>query len=327
MVKRNAKRAAKPRARAIIPRAPVATLDKPAADLARLLADPCGAPVVTGISPGTNGSFVLRLEADSILFSGGTDTSGIFYWVPGAFRAFSAPATADSVGITLTPNTGLVPGTPFLTGYSTARCVAACAQIMYPGSEVSRAGVVSMGVIPAGVLTDVIPAASGGTTGLIQPAQVRAASQIVTRTPDQNLEVRWRPGQGDSEDIDLVNLGVNPGIFPVSTRGKNAIVITAGGLPVATGIRVRTVAVYEVTPKGNQGLVASVETSRSANTITQVIQALDRTKEDWWHGPVGAGIRSLGSMAFNYAATAMMGPAGGATAAIGQRASRLLIKY
>lgn len=282
-------------------------LDKPAADLARLLADPCGAPVVHTISPGTNGAFILRLEADNIIFSGPTETAGIFYWVPGAFRAFGGSSTGDNVATTLIAQQGFVPGNAFLANYSTARCVAACAQVMFPGTELQRSGVVSMGVIPAGVLTDVIPIALGGTAGNIQAAQVRAASQIVSRTPDITQEVRWRPGQGDSEDVDLVGLSQNPAQFPTVARGKNAIVITAAGLPVAVGIRIRCVAVYEVTPKGSQGLVASVETTRSTNNMTQVLQVLDRVKEDWWHGPVGVGVRGMASMAAN----SLFGPMGG----------------
>lgn len=283
-------------------------LDKPAADLARLLADPCGAPVVHTISPGTNGAFILRLEADNIIFSGATETAGIFYWVPGAFRAFGGSSTGDAVAATLIAQTSFIPGFNFLSNYSTARCVAACAQVMFPGTELQRSGVVSMGVIPAGVLTDVIPATFGGTAGNTTVANVRAASQIVARTPDMTQEVRWRPGQGDSEDVDLVALNQTPNNFPVVARGKNALVITASGLPVNVGIRIRCVAVYEVTPKSSQGLVASVETTRSSNNMTEVLQTLDRVKEDWWHGPVGAGVRSMASIAANYA----FGPMGGA---------------
>lgn len=314
-----------PRRRNAIPRAgPV--LDKPAADLARLLADPCGAPVVHSISPGSGGSFVVRVEADAIIFSGAAQTAGVFYWSPGGIRAFANAAADDVTPFTLNQITNLVPGDGFLASYSSAKCVAACAQIMFPGTELQRSGVVGMGVVPVATLTNVTPVAYGGAALNTTAANVRTLCQIVQRTPDMTQEVRWRPGQGDEEDVDLSALNTTTSNFVTQARGRNAIVISAAGLPATVGVRIRTVAIYEITPKSGFGLMASVETTRSSSTVTQVLQTLDRVSESWWHGPVGYGVRNLATLAANYVA----GPTGGALAraafGVGMNPTRGLIK-
>lgn len=314
-----------PRRRNANPRAG-ALLDKPAADLARLLADPCGAPVVHSISPGSGGSFVVRVEADAIIFSGAAQTAGIFYWAPGGIRAFANAGPDDVTALTLNQITNLVPGDGFLASYSSAKCVAACAQVMFPGTELQRSGVVGMGVVPVATLSNVTPVAFGGSASTTTAANIRTLCQICERTPDITQEIRWRPGQGDEEDVDLNALNQTTSIFVTQARGRNAIVISAAGLPAAVGIRIRTVAVYEITPRSGFGLMASVETTRSSSTITQVLQALDKASEGWWHGPVGYGVRNLASLAANYVA----GPTGGALAraalGVGMNPVRGLIK-
>lgn len=256
-------------------------LDKPAYDFARLLADPCGAPVVHGLSFGSGGSIVVRLESDSIFFSGATETAGIYYWIPGALRAFQNAAPNDTTGITL--QQVAVPGAAFLNNYSSARAVAACIQIMFPGTELQRSGVVGLGVVGGTQLTNMIPAGFGGAAGTATVGQVRASCQIVERTPENVSEVRLRPGEVESKMCDLAALSADQTETPLMAQGKNALLVCVSGLPAGVGIRIRSVCVYELNPLSNQGIVASVETKRSNFSEAQVVQALDEKKPNWWH--------------------------------------------
>lgn len=284
--KRNNTNGRNQRRRARMPR-PVrairARLDQAATDLAKLLDDPCGAPVVRGLAAGSGGSLVVRLELDSIFFAGATETAGALYWVPGGLRAFQNAAANDTTGISLQQvNT---PGYAFLNNYSSARVVAACAQVYWPGTELNRSGIVSMGVVPAGQLTNIIPAGFGGGAGTMTVSQMRSSCQIVQRTPATMAEIKLRPGETEWRMVDLAALSADEKEFPEQASGKNALLITAAGLPPATGIRIRMVGVFEIIPLSNQGLVASVETTRSHNTEREVVQALDETKPRWWHTP------------------------------------------
>lgn len=228
---------------------------------------------------------MVRVESDAIYFNGPTETAGGFYWVPGAFASFSKGQNSDAGPISLVATN--TPGETFLANFPVAKCIAACLQVSYPGSELTRAGICSYGVVPAGTLTQFIPAANGGAAGNTTAANIRTLSQEAFRTPDGGMEIRWRPGSGDDDFIDLAALAVTGGNMPEMARGKNAIIFSVGGIPVSTGIRLRRVAVYEVSPTVGSGLMSSVETTRSHNTTTQVVQALDDKKPGWWKGPVG----------------------------------------
>jgi len=262
-----------------------------------LLADPCNAPLVRGVGPCSDGAILVRLEQDHIMFTGATETGGIMYWVPGAYRGFSVPITgSDTAAVTLADNSGnCVPGFNFLSSYSGMRCLAACVQATYPGAELNRSGICSMGIVPAQTLGGALPVAYGGTAGLTSVKDVRSLSQYVARTPSGTAEIKFRPGPADDEFVDLPGIAQNTTHFPVVSRGKNAFVLTASGLPAGVGLRVRCVAVYAVEPKTGLGLVASVQTNNSQSTVSQVLQYLDSKDADWWL-ETAATVLSVGSL-------------------------------
>lgn len=238
----------------------------------------------------------MRLESDFILFSAAAETAGCFYWVPGALRAFQWAAPNDTTGITLQPIG--VPGAAFLVNYSTARAVSACVQVMYPGAELNRSGIVGMGLVPGGQLTNIIQTTYGGAGGSSTVGQIRSSCQIVERTPSTMMEIRLRPGDQETRPTDIAALSQDQTEFPEAANGKNGFIIVAAGLPEATGIRIRCVCTYELTPLSNQGMVSGVETTRSVNTEKDVVQALDAANEKWWHStPAAIAYHTLGAAA------------------------------
>jgi hypothetical protein len=293
-------------------RAPPMLLDKAARDYARLLADPCGAPLVQGIAPSSSGTIVVRLESDAILFNGAGQTAGAFYWIPGAARAFANAATTDSASFTFPLPNYPVPGATYIGNYASARAISACVQVMYPGSELNRSGVISVGVVGAGALTNILPVSFGGAGGNTTVGNLRTMCQHVYRTPHDVREIRFRPGAGDEQPTDLPGLTATPASLPVAARGRNAFLVTASGLPDAVGVRLRCVCIYELTPVTGLGMVSSVETTRSINTQTQVVQALDARNPHWYEGLAG-NVLKAGALA---AATGLSYAIGGAETAM-----------
>jgi len=255
-------------------------LDRDAVAYARLLCDPCGAPLVHGISGGTNGAIVARLEADAIVAAGASDTAGFAVWIPNLGLAFGAAATNDAVAITGAAINQIAAGSGFLaTNSSSQRCVAGCLQMMYPGAENTRSGIVFFGVVPSTTIQAFLPASFGGAAGSTSVASLRVLCQFFQRTPLDVVETKFRPGQADGQMTGGLS-GINAGVL--NARGTNAILVTWSGLPVNTGIRLRTVAAYEYEPNAGNGLAASVQVPASANSTNDVLRYLDSVDPSWW---------------------------------------------
>lgn len=274
------KRALKPKPK---PRPVKAGLDPYATAYAKLVANPCHAQLTKGIGTGSAASVVMRFEADQLAFTGGTVNGGTLFWVPGSATGFSAGATADSSALTMAVDTSFCAGRQFLdSSCSAARCIAACMQVYYPGSELNRSGIVALGVMPVGSLTGALPATYGGSGGLATNSQYRPMCQFSERTPETMMEITWRPGSGDEGMVDRVGLAANLTSFPVALKGSNGILLNATGLAAGVGLRIRTVAVYELEFNAGNGLVNTVETSRSANSVNDVLRTLDNVMPNWF---------------------------------------------
>lgn len=289
MVKKNKKsnkgkkKSQAPKARRMVVTTQRGGLDAYAQKYAQLLRDLCNAPLCRGIAGGSEGSVVIRMEADSILFSGAAVTGGTYVLVPGLLRGFSFATALDTTGSTYALDTSLVPGYAFLTTTtSSVRALSACMQVMFPGTELQRSGVVSLGTVPSSSVTNCVPTAQGGAGQSTTTALIRQLSQFTERTPDTMMEITWRPGQGDGELVDVAGEAAVPTNYGTLTAGRNALIMSVAGLPAAVGVRIRTVVVYEYTPVLGQGIVATVETSPSANTVNDVLRALDSSDGRWF---------------------------------------------
>lgn len=298
MAKRRQVNKRRPRMR--VPR--LMALDTAAAAYARLLVDPCAATLTHPIYVGGDGGYLGRYEADFL-----TNNTGVggFLFTPGGM-GISADGTISTSGnnsmMQLINNGDLLqpatdssacrwavkgaaieqPGYAALFPISAAvRPVAACLQVYYPGSELNRAGVISLARVNAGSIL-------GDTGNGPTVAQYRAISNIVMRTPADHAEIKWQPSDGDM-------LYTDPTLItpPREMERKNALLLTYSGLPiVATGcIRIRLVVTYEWMPGAISGGILSNQSSRarSRNSLDEVLNYLDSLGE-WWttNGPRAA---------------------------------------
>jgi len=228
------------------------------------------------------------LESDLVLANTATAVATFGLVVPGLAGGYNnlTDLTSDALGSTLVQNNGLCP-VPSVTG--SYRAVAACIQLMYPGTELNRSGVVAVGVVPAGNFLN--NAATGLTGGNVNTtaATVRTLCQHVERMPTGMVECKWFPGENDSNEVVS-----NSNQSAVNWSGRNALVFSASGFPVNTGVRVRTVVVYEVSLT-TTGAVQSVAPPTSDNSPNQVLRAMAQRNPQWYIESAAKFGRAVGS--------------------------------
>jgi hypothetical protein len=242
---------------------------------------------------------VARFEKEYIINNSSTDTAAAFIFNPfsGLVAWSTAPLVDDTnpVGWTIPTGTIFHPGNAFLgANASWARCIAACVQVYYPGSELTRAGVVSLGQYPAEVVGDSVGVAT-----------YRQMANYVMRTPADVAEIVWRPNQADL----LGREPLAPASFLINNMGgtnTTSLVVTAAGIPVNTGIRVRVVAVYEWMPDPMAGFKNMVVRNPNPVTLGQVLSFLDRTG-DWMAGTARAAGKTVASLAHGVASMYQLG--------------------
>lgn len=250
-------------------KAPVmSNLDQAAAEYAQLLADPCNANLTRTVWPGAGGAFVGRFEYDSIIGNDAVSTNTTILFTPAlcggtsGVLANSVPSATDTSAWNLTLPLG-APGTSFLATTDQFRPVAACAEVYWPGTELNRSGIVSLGVVDTGLI-NTYSAGNLGSTAIF-----RQLCQHTERMPVNKATVNWRPGNADQDTLQSV--------ASANFYGHQSILITASGFPVNTGIRVRLVVVMEWWPKAGTGFVSAVPRSVSKTSVQEVLTALDRT--------------------------------------------------
>lgn len=253
---------------------PGRSLDAYARQYARLLTDPCGAPLVHPVYPGGESGFLIRV--DSVASYGGavTESCGLIHWTPSYVNvtqtelvgaASSGPASSLVLNVNST-----APGRAFLVANaSAARCVAACMKVSYPGAESTRSGRIHYGHLQAGTI-DV------GDTN-VSVDSIAPLLQHYSRTPADVVEIIWRPGNADMEFNDP-----NAASSPTLRDRKTSLTFAWAGIPVSTGFTVHYTAVYEWMPKNGQGVSTNTNGKNSSgNTIDQVCDAIQATGFNW----------------------------------------------
>lgn len=210
---------------------------------AALLADPCNGPLVAGCFGDGSGGMVSRFESDGILGDGTGVTSTALAFVPGAAAAWTSGTNSDfATPVWNGVSASLVPGGSFLTTNSGQfRCLAACVQVYWPGTEFNRQGLVSMVQTTANVVNN----ASANV------AAIRAASTHVCRMPENYVELKWVPSEWE---LEMRSKAVTASHEEFSRF--SALLVTFSGLPPATPVRYRMVGVYEWVPAVQVGLAA-----------------------------------------------------------------------
>lgn len=255
---------------------------------AQLLADPCGGPLVSGPFGDGSSGMVSRFERDIIINNTATDVGAAIVWVPALCDALisTAPITSDTATITFGPvPSSDTPGRNFLAANAGQfRCLASCMQVYWPGTELNRQGIVSLGQFPADVAQDAV----------VSTSDLRSASTYVERVPEGMVELVWRPSAYETTWQRVAN------VVDTSTDWDKytAMVISAAGIPVSTGVRIRIVAVYEWIPKPGTGLglVSLTRNPVRKGSLATVIDYLDRTGDWMYNGAYKAG-HALSSLA------------------------------
>jgi hypothetical protein len=290
MVKRtkNKKRVAR---KAPVPKGIVAyrqMLDKMALDYARLLLDPCNAPLSFPVYGGADGSYLVRCESFVSIGNGAGITSGAFQWTPGYIgqtvnvgsvdksilvfgdAAATQPKTVTALG-------SVSPGWAWIRNNSSEyRAVAACLSVFYAGTELNRSGQLSFGCVTAGLLGG--PYFDGVN---VTANDVMTGLPNMTRTPEGTLEVLWRPAEGDSIFKDPTT-SEETGPSSEDLNRHNSCTVAYGGLTAATGFTCKMTAVYEYKPKIGTGMALPTRTIRSGNTLAQVLGFIDRAYANPW---------------------------------------------
>lgn len=261
---------------------------------ARLLADPCTADLVNGPFGDGYGGMVSRFEREYVINNSATDTAAFFAFTPGLGSGIIANAPITDETAAITPVALLAsscPGYTFLQpNASHIRPLAACVQVYWPGSELNRQGIVSLGRHATEVVND------GASV-----AALRAQANYIQRMPADKAEIVWRPTEFDLRGQEWVT---TPGV--TTTGGLTSIVVTATGIPPSTGIRIRVVVVYEWMPDTSSGFKNVVVRTPSPHRLADIIAFLDRTG-DWMAGTAHSAGRALSSLAGGVASIMSLG--------------------
>lgn len=245
------------------------SLDAAAVAYARLLANPCAARMTHPLYLGGQGGYLFRAESDQIIANGATELGCLGFWSPGNMITGNNTALITNEAVaTNTLGTALVaPGRTFLTANAAAaRCVSACIQISFPGTEFNRSGFVALGQSTYSRLSN----------GTYNTAVMRTLAEKVRRMPDGDVEVRLVPNL-TSETY------VNPNGGDLSD-GMPGLFFSVFGVPPSTGIRIRMVAVYEWLPKESVGMTLpnAATVADSKHTMNDVLRSM-RSWGDWMY--------------------------------------------
>jgi hypothetical protein len=270
--KRTAQRKGAPK-RAPAPRMRVRSLlDADSRRYAALIADPCNAPLTHSTFPGAGGSIVSRFESDFLVANDIASTAFALYFTPGVFGTVAGAGlpgmvvtpngvlVADTTNITWTNNATLAPGASFLNPTAKSfRSIAACLQIMWPGTELTRSGVV-------GVAQTTLDTAY--SLNAENCANLRTLCSSVTRMPEEIMEIRLRPTDASFRFTDC-NQSFASTTGTTTFADQPSLLVTASGFPVSTGVRVRLVNVIEWVPNVSTGIVNPDASYYDGTTTTQ----------------------------------------------------------
>lgn len=279
---------------AVVPRPVGMRLSDAGVRYARLLADPCTADLVNGPFGDGYGGMVSRFEKEYVINNSATDVASFFAFTPGIGTCFIANAPITDETATITPVALLAssnPGYSFLQPNSShIRPLAACVQVYWPGSELNRQGIVSLGRHFSEVVNDGASVSS-----------LRAQANYVQRMPADKAEIIWRPSEFDLRGQEWASTTA-----VTSSAGMTSIVVTATGLPPSTGIRIRVVVVYEWVPDPASGFKNTIVRTPAPHRLADVLAFLDRTG-DWMSGTAHAAGRALSSLAGGVASIMSLG--------------------
>lgn len=277
-------------------------LDADAVRFANLLRNPCGAPLAHPVYTGSEGGVLARYETDYVGYAGATGTAGFLVWTPGAFGVngstashllqMTSAASGTAAIVSEAPLSQAPGGLALPTVASSCRCVSACIQVYWPGTEQARQGYLMYGNINGRTV-------NAGET--VSADALGVVCQYSTRMPGGMLEFKWRPADGDQMYID-----VNSVTPSQEFARRNSLALVWKGMPVLTGIRIRQVCVYEYQPDVGQGVSAPITSRAMSNfSLDQVLNTLDKFPD--WANSVSGFVGNVASLAGTVGAVAYGG--------------------
>lgn len=247
------------------------SLDELAVKAAHMYYDPCGAELSQSVYGGDRG-YVNRFTTN---YNAGTATGetafiNIFKAGVNVNAAFSA--VSSSTTVTIGYSDTQAPGAAFLnTNASKVRCLGACYQIRVIAAPNNVTGMIYYGVIPASTL----PEGTVASVNDIFPFLTHsvAASQVAM----QPLEVKWSPGLFDDKYCPTT------GIVADDDTDRNILVVVGSGFAAATGVNVRSTAIYEWTPASTIKMAVDATSSKMSRCdFSCVIRNLKKKDAEWW---------------------------------------------
>lgn len=247
---------------------PRAVLDKHALAYARLLEDPCRADLTYPVYSAGTAGYLTRVKQVVLLGGNSGAADGYTAFVPGGdadvtdmygmwHHGWSAGGGALGVIAGAT-------GPSFLrsTAVGSYRPIAGCLKVHYTGSELNRAGMISVGIV------NQLQLAAGET--ILNPITAFVPSSAKTvRLGSEPHEVRWVPTNATDQAFSSSTQPAAGGTFSFST----VVYVMAQGVPPGT-CSVECDFVYEWQPDTTQGMEHTVEAPRSANTLADVLRVL-----------------------------------------------------
>lgn len=277
-------------------------LDSGGLAYARLLADPCNAPLVSPVYSGSGTGQIRRFRTYGSFLSG-ANVDLQLAWNPAANTHYWGQTTSGASGLVgpLTRTFDL--GNSFGAG-ATSRCLAACIRVIYQGAENARAGVVALSCGPA-----MFQANQTGVNSL----PYIAACPFVRRLGEVQHEVKWVPSNND-EDFQT-NSPTGGADTTSNMYAGNTLHVLTNNTPTGN-VMIEFTAIYElaVNIAGVSGLVNTMVPPPSSNTLNDVLRFLGPPSE-WAYGHVVApvmkavagGIRATAYSAVNAAQKGLAG--------------------
>lgn len=254
-------------------------LDAGAAAYARMLVDPCNAPMLPSTYSGMGTGQYRRFRS---VFTVPASVEGTYMFTPSANMQTVATHVAANAGTNYTFNNALLFASGDLDATVELRCLAACVKVRYIGPEQDRAGIIATRTSPFAYVQ--------GSQVTLNSIMV-SESAVINRLGEVQHEVKFVPGLGDEQ--------FNPGFGGASAsdlRRLGAFGFSYQGIPNAS-LQVEVTAIMEIETRNS--MVPNVIPPSSRNTTNQVLAALGPPAK-WAFGHIVAPtIRATAGLAMN----------------------------